>query len=294
MTATGLRMTTPGRIEPQIDQASRLQDLIDQAHRLSGSQGDPKLAILLRHLTQLLDDGYDPVVFCRYVATAHYVGDHLRGQLDRVEVEVVTGELTPEERRERIEAMADAERRILVATDCLSEGINLQHPLVTLLAEHLLEASLHGQAQLAARCAVTLTDSVEVVTTLYLLRLRHQLSYVRRREPFQLMAEETLTLAVRGRASPEWLTDETVGQLLECVPSGNLAPALVERELSAALDFLRGQSARLEALAHERAQRLLEDHRRVREAARDIGQYSVSPCLPVDLMGVYVLLPDSL
>jgi hypothetical protein len=47
-------------------------------------------------------------------------------------------------------------------------------------------------------------------------------------------------------------------------------------------------------LAHERAQALLADHRRVREAARDVGQYSVSPCLPVDVIGVYVLLPDAL
>jgi superfamily II DNA/RNA helicase len=33
----------------------------------------------------------------------------------------------PEERRERVEAMEEAETRILVTTDCLSEGINLQH-----------------------------------------------------------------------------------------------------------------------------------------------------------------------
>ena len=37
-----------------------------------------------------------------------------------------------------------------------------------------------------------------------------------------------------------------------------------------------------------------DDHQRVREAARDVGQYSVTACLPVDVMGVYVLLPDSL
>jgi hypothetical protein len=32
----------------------------------------------------------------------------------------------------------------------------------------------------------------------------------------------------------------------------------------------------------------------VREAARDVGQYSVSVCLPVDVISVYVLLPDAL
>ncbi|HPB76922.1 MAG TPA: hypothetical protein PLY96_16940, partial [Chromatiaceae bacterium] len=82
--------------------------------------------------------------------------------------------------------------------------------------------------------------------------------------------------------------------LLECPPSGNLPPAQVEREIRAALDFLRQHEARLTALAEARAQALLEDHRRVREAARDVGHYRVSPCLPLDLIGVYVLLPDSL
>ena len=38
----------------------------------------------------------------------------------------VTGEVGDEERRERIEELVAHERRILVATDCLSEGINLQ------------------------------------------------------------------------------------------------------------------------------------------------------------------------
>jgi len=42
-------------------------------------------------------------------------------------IDAVTGEYTPEERRERVEALAEGESRILVATDCLSEGNNPQH-----------------------------------------------------------------------------------------------------------------------------------------------------------------------
>ena len=80
--------------------------------------------------------------------------------------------------------------------------LHRSHPLVGLLAQHLLEDALSGERPLAARCAATLTNDVEVVTTLYLLRLRHQLSYVRRREPFQMMAEETVALAVKGRNAP--------------------------------------------------------------------------------------------
>jgi len=168
------------------------------------------------------------------------------------------------------------------------------HPLVTTLAGHLLETSLQGDSPVAARCAATLTTDVDVVTTLYLLRLRHQLGSVRRRVPLQMMAEETVTLAVKGRSNPQWLRGDAASALLECTPSGNLTPEAVQREIAAALAFLRTHAQQLEALARERAQALLDDHQRVRAAARDVGQYSVSPCLPVDVIGVYVLLPDAL
>ena len=47
----------------------------------------------------------------------------------------------------------------------------------------------------------------------------------------------------------------------------------------------------LEALARARAQQLLEDHRRVRVASDARGEYRVTPSLPVDIMGVFVLIP---
>jgi superfamily II DNA/RNA helicase len=69
------------------------------------------------------------VVFCRYVATAHYVAEQIRKHLPDVTVDAVTGEYTPEERELRVaELGAESNPRpVLVATDCLSEGVNLQH-----------------------------------------------------------------------------------------------------------------------------------------------------------------------
>ena len=516
-------------IHTALQDAARLQALIAEAQRLSGKAGDPKLAALIAHMEGLVKDGYAPVVFCRYVATAHYVAAELKKHFPKVLVDVVTGELSPEERRAKVEGMEEGEgtqARILVATDCLSEGINLQHlftavvhydlawnptrheqregrvdrfgqqapevrctmlygqdnpvdgfvlnvilrkgeaiqkelgvlvpmpedkqrinqalikaalmkrenrstaqaqlgfdfeeaeallaplqtqwtdalekakanrtvfaqrrirpdevlpewqkqqaalgssadvqrfvqsacarlgapleaarrqthrlhtqhlpealrqrladeglvpegatraahttlvldfaelhrshPLVSVLADHLLENALQSgedaapAASITARCAATITDAVDVVTTVVLLRLRHQLGYVRRRQPYQMMAEETVALAVKGRSNPEWLSDDTTAQLLECVPTANLPQGAMAREVAQALQFLAQHPQQLNALAQERAQTLLADHRRVREAARDVGQYSVSPCLPVDVMGVYVLLPDAL
>ena len=496
-------------LEPpaQLLDADRLQHLIVQAESLGGKASDPKLALLMSHVKSLLKDGFQTVIFCRYIATAHYVAEHLRASFPAVTVDAVTGEYTPEERELRIQSMEDADQRLLVATDCLSEGINLQHlftavvhydlawnptrheqregrvdrfgqqasevrctmlygqdnpvdgfvlnvilrkadiirkelgvlvpmpedesrinqalvkaalmkrsernlslfdfveqeeilkplhaewhdamekakanrtvfaqrrikpeevmpewqkqqialgseadvkrfvqtacarlnaplepfkgnrfkllpqhfpealklrladegiekpltidftqlhrshPVVSLLAEHLLEEALLGEKPLAARCAATVTESVDMVTTLYLLRVRHQLSYIRRRQPYQLMAEETVTLAVRGRTQPEWLSEEAASALLECQPSGNLPLDVMQREIKTALEFIQSHPERIEALAGQRAEALLVDHRRVREAARDVGQYSVTPCLPVDVIGIYVLLPDAL
>jgi superfamily II DNA or RNA helicase len=103
-----------------------LAALIVQAEKLCGQDDDPKLKLLTEHLALLLKEGFNPVVFCRYIATAHYLGRSLKGRFKGVTVDVITGDLNAEERREKVDVLGDAERRLLLATDCLSEGINLQ------------------------------------------------------------------------------------------------------------------------------------------------------------------------
>jgi superfamily II DNA or RNA helicase len=518
---------TQSDVEPAAamdEEAARLTQLIETAEKLSGTKGDPKLATLVAHLRQLLKDGFRPVVFCRYIATAQYVAQHLAAEFKSATVDAVTGEYSSDEREERVEALGQAwiendSPIILVATDCLSEGINLQHlftavvhydlawnpsrheqregrvdrfgqqarevratmlygqdnpvdgfilnvilrkaesirqelgvlvplpadeqrinqalikaalmkgkrgmnyqsefdfeslgeelatldthwedamekakanrtvfaqrrlrpeevmpewekqrallggadeilrfvrntcarlnsplepykkvawrllpqhlpqtlqerlaleqiakplpiffdpkaavpgarhvqrthPLVSLLADTLLEDSLSGaEHPLAARSAATVTNAVEVVTSIFVLRLRHQLTTRRRDVTRTLMAEECVTLAVEGRANPQWLTDTDLASLLAAEPAANLTEDAATNHIQATLDFLKTQTPYLENLATERANALLADHRRVREAARDIGSYDVTPCLPVDVLGVYVLLPANL
>ena len=94
-------------------------------------ESDPKLTALVDALTPLIKKGINPVVFCRFLATAEHVRDALRKAFPKLIVEAVTGVLTPAERRDRVADMAPADeekraQRLLVATDCLSEGINLQ------------------------------------------------------------------------------------------------------------------------------------------------------------------------
>ncbi|MEU7044711.1 DEAD/DEAH box helicase [Streptomyces varsoviensis] len=113
---------------------ARLAELAERAGALEGPEGDLKLAALVRHLKALLKDGYHPIVFCRYIPTAEYVAEHLERKLgSKTVVKAVTGTLSPQQRITRIEELAalagddPAARRVLVATDCLSEGVNLQH-----------------------------------------------------------------------------------------------------------------------------------------------------------------------
>ncbi|ARJ69122.1 DEAD/DEAH box helicase [Paracoccus contaminans] len=119
-------------IEPAtgFDTDPALQALVVHAEELI-HKPDPKLAALIDALTPLIKKGANPVVFCRFLATAEHVRDGLRKAFPKLVVEAVTGVLTPDERRDRVAEMTSADdekevQRILVATDCLSEGINLQ------------------------------------------------------------------------------------------------------------------------------------------------------------------------
>ncbi len=91
-------------------------------------EADLKFQGALREIKALLKDGYQPVIFCRFVDSADYVARQLREALPaKIRVESVTGLLPPAEREARIASLvAAAHDYVLVCTDCLSEGINLQ------------------------------------------------------------------------------------------------------------------------------------------------------------------------
>ena len=107
----------------------RLRDLAREARALEGAS-DRKLQLATEEARKLLDAGFSPIIFCRFIETANYVAEHLKTKLRGVEVAAVTGLLAPDLRESAIEELAAAtqggRRRVLVATDCLSEGINLQ------------------------------------------------------------------------------------------------------------------------------------------------------------------------
>jgi len=503
---------TPDDVTPagRLEDSSRLKALIELAEELAGEKNDPKLAALADHVEKLLKDGFRPVVFCRYIATADYVADHLAARFKDHNVIAVTGQQSSGEREAKVQELGGSEKYILVATDCLSEGINLQeyftavvhydlswnptrheqregrvdrfgqkarevraimlygqdnpvdgavlqvivrkaesirkelgvlvpvpedeakltealvnavllrkgtatgqgrlefgeeveaiesawqsarerearnrslfaqrrmkpdevlpewrrtldalggeedverfvkralvklnapleeardgfkvvtanlpvavrerlaaeglngtirirfrmpvsngylfihrtHPLASILADHLLERALAGdEADFVARAGAIFTKTVSRRTSVYLLRLRHQLTVTRYGRTRLLLCEETVTATVPAGGAIQAVTGTEAKKLLDAEAARNMPQAVKERHVTDALALAVQHRADLERIASERASVLLGDHRRVREASKAAGTFEVKPSLPVDVIGVFVLVP---
>ncbi|MFC3451378.1 helicase-related protein [Amycolatopsis speibonae] len=151
---------------------ARLAELAERAAQLEGTDADRKLATLVKQLKALLADGYHPIVFCRYIPTAEYVAEKLDGKLGRkTVVRAVTGTLSPQQRLQRIEELAEeagedaAARRVLIATDCLSEGVNLQHHFDAVVHYDLAwNPTRHDQREGRVDRFGQKTDTVKIIT----------------------------------------------------------------------------------------------------------------------------------
>ena len=474
---------TPGVV---LERTKALQELKAEAERLVESGDDPKLAALIKLLKGQLLKGekpFRPIVFCRFVETAKYLAERLKGAFKDYSIVAVTGNDDNDARQSMVEELAENPKHILVATDCLAEGINLQkdydaivhydllwnptkhqqregrvdrfgqksplvrsaliygqdnpvdglvlkvisrkaqtisdslgvsvtvpvddrhmslaimqvalfkkskdatqmmlftdeelgvgakalmtleeleanwqnaaeqekksktifaqrsihpkdvmpewerieaafgsredilnfvkgtlaetgerslpsgidpddltrsHPYVAELAKRVLENAIDDSegTKIASRCAAAVSPDVKSLTRIFLLRLRHKLD-VRNQA---LIVEETAALAVEGVAKPAWIQDDaTISKLLKFRPSQNLTGDAVRRQIAKALEFAAANREVFDGFAKDRAETLLADHRRVRDAAGAKGSFAVQPILPADVMGVFVLIPD--
>ncbi len=111
-------------------QRQQLRGFAQQLEQLGNIKDDQKLASAELIIDDWLGNGINPVVFCRYIATANYIGARLATALKKkhpkVNLQVITSELPDELRKQSIEEMGGSPLRVIIATDCLSEGINLQ------------------------------------------------------------------------------------------------------------------------------------------------------------------------
>ena len=201
--------------------------------------------------------------------------------------------------RERLEeaGVAVAKPRKIAFSQSSADGhpgvefIPRTHPLVSVLADYMLESALADDSSgkvLAVRASAFRTKDVSSKTILAVLRLRHQLKRTRDGVERMMIGEETISLVSTGSSGFSLAEKNFVSP----TPSGDLSASAGEKQITDALASIKASDAGLADIAKARADVLLADHRRVRDASGDKGAYSVSPVLPPDIMGIYVFLPQ--
>jgi len=176
---TALGSDTAEHDSPTSATRRRLRALAADAAALKGPRSDAKLKRVIPLLHELLTDGYHPIVFCRYIPTADYLAEHLSAALSAkhrgLRIEAVTGTLPPEEREARVTTLTEHHGpRLLIATDCLSEGINLQDGFTAVVhydlawnptATNSARAASTGSASAPPSCARSPTTAKTTAST---------------------------------------------------------------------------------------------------------------------------------
>lgn len=119
-----------GESELSENERRRLREFARLAEQIRSGDNDLKIKRCTEIVRNLLLEDYHPIVWCRYIATSDYVAAELKkrleGEFRDLRVISVTGKNSEDERQNHVDELSRYSRRILIATDCLSEGINLQ------------------------------------------------------------------------------------------------------------------------------------------------------------------------
>jgi hypothetical protein len=169
------------------------------------------------------------------------------------------------------------------------------HPLVATLAETLTEGALDPQGSAIAnplgRAGVWRTRTVSQMTALLLLRLRFKL-VTSGRSASLMLAEEATGLAFGGTRTEAIREGLDALTLLETEAAGNIADRVRQTRLEQAIARLPGYEDAIRIFADARGKALSTDHLRLTDAARGGATVVVTPVLPADVIGLYVLLPE--
>lgn len=110
----------------------KFRDFVKTLEFIKQNDIDEKVKQALGIVKFALNSGMNPIVFCQYIQTAEYVSKYISEHLatdkktKKVVVGTITSRLSDEERKTKIDELAKEDRHVLVCTDCLSEGVNLQ------------------------------------------------------------------------------------------------------------------------------------------------------------------------
>jgi hypothetical protein len=170
--------------------------------------------------------------------------------------------------------------------------IGRNHMFVEQLCQLLMANSVFNARYRAARAAVIRTNAVKEKTTLMLFRVRNVIE--ERKNKGQLVAEEMLLWGYRGvTTNQEYLTHEEAKELLQTVRvTGDMSPQEREMYLENEIGQLNKLEEHFNDVAYNRAEHLVEAHERFSRAVGSAHYQVVTPVLPMDKLGFYILMPD--
>ena len=166
------------------------------------------------------------------------------------------------------------------------------HRFVEQLCQLVMANTVAREGKRAARTAIIRTRQVQTKTTLLLFRCRNVIE--QGSGGHQIVAEEMLLWGWRGTPDDrEHLDHERARALLQVArASSNLSPEARASFLENELSLLGRMDEVFNKQAEEQSKRLVAAHERFSALMRKQRYQVVYPILPMDLMGVYVLLPE--
>lgn len=105
-----------------------LEKILQQAELITPSK-DNKLQSLYKEIDAIFTGSTHIIIFTKYVDTLEYLQKQLESRYKKAGVKLIAiaGDMNEDIRLDKYTLFRRASRAILIATDCLSEGINLQH-----------------------------------------------------------------------------------------------------------------------------------------------------------------------
>ena len=166
------------------------------------------------------------------------------------------------------------------------------HRFVEQLCQLVMANTLSRSDRRAARTAVIRSRQVAVKTTLMLFRCRNVIEQAKVNH--QIVAEEMLLWGWRGTPQEkEYLDHASAKQLLsEARASSDISAQARASFLQNELKLINDLDAEFRVIAEQQSKRLVAAHERF-SALMDKQRYQVVyPVLPMDLLGIYILLPE--
>ena len=174
--------------------------------------------------------------------------------------------------------------------------IGRNHPFTEHLAQYVINNALQQTGDYrAARAAVLRTDNVTEKTVLFQLRVRNVIA--EQRSNVEIVAEEMWLWGYNGSLNEQrFISKEEAMKMLHSIqPSTNMEIPEQCYWLEEEMEWINNEiefRKHTDNLALKRADQLVYNHAKFRKLVSGNKYKVVVPVLPMDVLGVYILLPE--